>query len=242
MATTTNYSWETPDDTDLVKDGAAAIRTLGSSIDSTVFANASAGIAKTIVDAKGDIIAATAADTVSRLAVGANNTVLTADSSTATGLKWAVPASGTTFSGCLLYVTYEAPFERFIADNTTTTLTWNNEAYDTDSYHSTSTNTSRITIPTGKSGYYQFYGSARMNRNGTAGYTAAMLKKNGGNFSPDIFDNDQDRPNSTIITNKFCTTAYLVAGDYVEMQVYTETQTAYIDYSAMYFGVNYLGA
>jgi len=37
MATTTNYAWETPDDTDLVKDGASAIRTLGSSIDSTVF-------------------------------------------------------------------------------------------------------------------------------------------------------------------------------------------------------------
>ena len=35
MATTTNYSWETPDDTDLVKDGASAIRTLGSSIDTT---------------------------------------------------------------------------------------------------------------------------------------------------------------------------------------------------------------
>jgi hypothetical protein len=36
MATTTNYSWTTPDDTDLVKDGAAAIRTLGSSVDTTV--------------------------------------------------------------------------------------------------------------------------------------------------------------------------------------------------------------
>jgi hypothetical protein len=35
MATTTNYSWVTPDDTSLVKDGAAAIRTLGSSIDTT---------------------------------------------------------------------------------------------------------------------------------------------------------------------------------------------------------------
>jgi hypothetical protein len=35
MANTTNYNWETPDDTDLVKDGAAAIRTLGSSIDTT---------------------------------------------------------------------------------------------------------------------------------------------------------------------------------------------------------------
>lgn len=94
MPTTTNYGWTTPADTDLVKDGAAAIRTLGSSIDTTVFSNAGAAIAKTIVDAKGDIIAATAADTVARLAVGANDTVLTADSSTATGLKWSAPASG----------------------------------------------------------------------------------------------------------------------------------------------------
>ena len=47
-----------------------------------------------IVDAKGDIIAATAADTVARLAVGSNDQVLTADSSTATGLKWATPAAG----------------------------------------------------------------------------------------------------------------------------------------------------
>jgi len=36
MATTTNFSWSTPDDTALVKNGAAAIRTLGSSADSTV--------------------------------------------------------------------------------------------------------------------------------------------------------------------------------------------------------------
>lgn len=35
MATTTNYGWETPDDTDLVKDGASAMRTLGQSIDTT---------------------------------------------------------------------------------------------------------------------------------------------------------------------------------------------------------------
>jgi len=36
MATTTNFGWETPDDTDLVKDGAAAIRTLGQSIDTSL--------------------------------------------------------------------------------------------------------------------------------------------------------------------------------------------------------------
>jgi hypothetical protein len=98
MATTTNYGWTTPNDTDLVKDGAAAIRTLGSSIDTTVFNNAGAGIAKTIVDAKGDIIAATAADTVARVAVGANGTVLTADSTAASGVAWATPAGAKNYS------------------------------------------------------------------------------------------------------------------------------------------------
>src|SRR5262245_30763006 len=45
-------------------------------------------IAKTVVDAKGDLIAGTAADTVGRLAVGSNGTVLKADSGQSTGLKW----------------------------------------------------------------------------------------------------------------------------------------------------------
>jgi hypothetical protein len=116
MANTTNFNWETPDDTDLVKDGALAIRTLGSAIDTSlvdlkggttdqVLAKNSntdmdfkwvadaTGIPATIFDAKGDLIAASAADTAARLAVGANNTILTADSSTATGLKWAAPAA-----------------------------------------------------------------------------------------------------------------------------------------------------
>jgi hypothetical protein len=114
MANTTNFGWETPDDTDLVKDGAAAIRTLGSSIDTSfvdlkggttgqVLAKASntdldftwsAADPLSILDAKGDLISATAADTPARLAVGANDTVLTADSTTATGLKWAAVSAG----------------------------------------------------------------------------------------------------------------------------------------------------
>ena len=94
MATTTNYSWTTPDDTALVKDGAAAIRSLGTAIDTTVFTNAGAAIAKSIVDAKGDIIAATAADTVARLAVGTNGQVLTADSTAATGLAYTTLSLG----------------------------------------------------------------------------------------------------------------------------------------------------
>jgi hypothetical protein len=48
----------------------------------------------TAIDAKGDLVVGTGADAFSRLAVGTNNQVLTADSSTATGLKWASASGG----------------------------------------------------------------------------------------------------------------------------------------------------
>jgi hypothetical protein len=51
-------------------------------------------IQNAIVDAKGDLIAATAADTPARLAVGTNGQFLVADSTAATGLKWATASSG----------------------------------------------------------------------------------------------------------------------------------------------------
>lgn len=113
MATTTNFGWETPDDTDLVKDGAAAIRTLGNSIDTSmvdlkggttgqvlsknsntdmdftwVAQDDSNAIQNAIVDAKGDLIAASGADTPARLAVGTNEHRLVADSAETTGLKY----------------------------------------------------------------------------------------------------------------------------------------------------------
>jgi len=49
---------------------------------------------KTLVDAKGDLLVGSAADTLSKLAVGSADQVLTVDSSTTTGLKWATPAAG----------------------------------------------------------------------------------------------------------------------------------------------------
>ena len=119
MPTTSNFGWTTPADTDLVKDGALAIRTLGNGIDTSmaelkggttgqvlsktsntdmdftwVTQDDANAIQNAIVDAKGDLITATAADTPARLAVGTNGQVLTADSTASTGLKWAAPSSG----------------------------------------------------------------------------------------------------------------------------------------------------
>ena len=114
MATTTpNFGWPVPTSTDLVKDGATAIEALGDGVDASlvdlkggttgqVLAKTSAtdldftwvttddanAIQNSIVDAKGDLIGATAADTPARLAVGADNYFLQAASGQATGLQW----------------------------------------------------------------------------------------------------------------------------------------------------------
>ena len=75
--------------------GGATVRHVLTSDDLTFFttgvATADAAIPKSTVTTKGDVIAATASATVTRVAVGANDTVLTADSTTASGLKWAAP-------------------------------------------------------------------------------------------------------------------------------------------------------
>jgi hypothetical protein len=87
MASTTNYSWTTPDDTALVKDGAAAIRTLGSSVDTTTKAlNPSTTL--------GDIEYRSAtANTNTRLGIGTAGQVLQVNSG-ATAPEWATPAAG----------------------------------------------------------------------------------------------------------------------------------------------------
>jgi hypothetical protein len=117
MATTTpNFGWPVPTSTDLVKDGATAIEALGDGVDASmvdlkggltgqvlakttnadmdftwVTTDDTNAIQNAIVDAKGDLISATANDTPARLAVGSNGETLVADSTTSTGLRYQAP-------------------------------------------------------------------------------------------------------------------------------------------------------
>jgi hypothetical protein len=91
MATTTNYGWTTPDDTALVKDGAAAIRTLGTSIDSTLKTQIDAQIPETLLTTTGDVIYASGANTPARLGIGTTGQVLQVSG----GLPaWTTPTAG----------------------------------------------------------------------------------------------------------------------------------------------------
>lgn len=116
--TTTNFGWDIPQSTDLVKDGATAIAALGQDIDTSmvdlkggttgqvlskasntdmdftwVAQDDSNAIQNSIVDAKGDLITATANDTPARLAVGNNGEQLLADSTNTSGLRWTATPS-----------------------------------------------------------------------------------------------------------------------------------------------------
>ena len=120
---------------------------------------------------KGDLYTFSTSDT--RLGVGANGTVLTAASGEATGLQWAAPAAAS-FSGALC----KKSTSQTISNSTLTAVTWNSEVYDTDSIHSTVTNTDRFTIPAGKGGYW--YISVFLNWNNmTTGTRRIYINKNG---------------------------------------------------------------
>jgi len=205
MATSPIYSWPEPDNTDLVKNGALAIRTLGDAIDTTM----GTMVAKTIVDAKGDLIAATAADTVARLAVGTNGQTLVADSTTSTGLKWATPASGSTFVGASVY----KPSVQTLSNATYTAITFAGETFDTDSFHDNTTNNTRMTIPTGKGGKYLVTAEIAYVNNAT-GQRILLLYKNG----VSVMINQVAGVSSSIDAYiPFAFVVSVVAGDYLEL-------------------------
>lgn len=261
MPSTTNFGWTTPADTDLVKDGASAIRTLGNGIDTSFVdlkggttgqvlsknsnsdldftwaaptagdiegVTAGTGISgggtsgtvtitnsmATAIDAKGDLIVGTGADTFSRLAVGTNDYVLTAASGEATGLKWAAIAAPA-FSGCAL----KRDADQTIANAALTVITFNQEDFDTDGYHSTVSNTDRITIPTGKGGKYLLTGTVQFNVNGTGRRYVEIRHYIGGSLSYGIAS-EATASASSYVSGNISIIANASATDYFTLSCY----------------------
>lgn len=230
--TTTNFGWDIPQSTDLVKDGATAIAALGQDIDTAlvdlkggttgqVLAKASGtdldftwvaqddsnAIQNAIVDAKGDLIAATAADTPARLAVGTNGQVLTADSTAATGLKWETPAGA---SGPAFFA-YRTTTQT-ISASTFTKVAFNAETFDTDGNFDSTTNY-RFT-PT-KAGYYQI--TTNVQHGSTAGqFGIVSIQKNG----TGVTNNFGEWTTFTLRTGSLSTIVYMNgSSDYLEVFV-----------------------
>jgi hypothetical protein len=200
---------------------------------------ANGAVPKSIVDAKGDIIAATAADTVSRLAVGTNGQVLTADSTAGTGLKWATPASGSTFVGASAYRSSNLT----VSTATMTAVGFDSEQFDTNSIHDNSTNNSRMTIPAGYAGKWLINGSVFW-QTGSGGRSIALYK-NGTAYG--IWD--VSPVNTGSFSQNMSVVLDLAVSDYIEMRVEQTTGGNLTLYSnAIGYGtvtalsVSYLGA
>jgi hypothetical protein len=172
--TTTNFGWDIPQSTDLVKDGATAIAALGQDID-TAFVDLKGGttgqvlakasntdldyswvaqddsnaIQNTQLTAKGALISAFSAGTPATLTVGTNGQVLTADSTAATGIKWATVggSSGPAFSA------YLSANQTGLSSGVYTKVNFNAVDFDTDSDYDNSTN---YRFTPSKAGYYQY--------------------------------------------------------------------------------------
>lgn len=111
-----------------------------------------------------------------------------------------------------------------ISDNTVTALTFDTERHDTDAFHSTATNTGRLTVPTGFGGRYLIIGHAQLAAGTDYSRLQFQILLNGATVlassgaSPSTFSTTQDLHVSTVHT--------LVATDYVELTVYQDNTAA----------------
>ena len=194
----------------------------------------------TTITAAGDIVVGTGSGTYDNLPIGTTGQVLTADTTVSPyKVKWATAAGGSTFSGVGVSNTTDLS----TSTGTWTSITFNTELFDTDAYHSTATNTSRITIPAGKSGYFLVTIVGLFEGTNATGTRDLAIAKNGTRVLESV-------TNKATGSNQSCAASIvmsLVATDYIEFQVRQSSGTTVPWYGTGSSGgtsytVTYLGA
>ena len=184
--------------------------------------------------AKGDLYVGSAANTYTKLSVGTASQVLTVDSSTATGLKWATPSSGATLVGCAVNITTN----QTLTNGATTVVDFANEVFDTNGFHDNGTNPSRITIPAGYAGKYVINAGVIIGDK-TTGRMINVIFKNGTAILQTNLGN-----NSVQSGGEINGVLDLAVNDYITFGVYqasgtdasTSTDGKYNRFSAIYLG------
>ena len=156
----------------------------------------------------GDLLYGTGSGALTRLGIGSSSQVLTVASGVP---SWATPTSGSTYSGASIYRSADLT----LSATSSTTFTWDSESWDTDGYHSTSSNTDRFTIPTGKSGKFLLMCNASVSTQ-TAGLEGYFMKNGTDIRRMDITTS----PVKTLIAH---TVLDLVATDYVIFRIYNSS-------------------
>jgi hypothetical protein len=200
--------------------------------------NIEGGIQPTIVDAKGDLLTATANDTPARLPVGTDAQILVADSTASTGLKWATPSTEP-YVGVMCYIQGTG---LAYTDSVARSLPFVTESFDTNTFHDNSTNTTRITIPTGYGGKYLIDMSFGCDTAGTFGNI--NLYKNGSNITNIGVDGGKIGGASGMTSNYYVARANavisLAAADYIEFYITIGSTVTTGTYAR--FGATFLGA
>lgn len=167
-----------------------------------------------VVTTKGDLMVATAADTVTRVGVGANDSTLVADSGESAGMVWQLQPH-VALSNSAVYDPGTSAWEA---------VTWDTEDADTDGMHSTVTNTARITVPSGGAGVYLVIATIEFDTTslspGTSGEYGVRLLYNGTTPVRTVFDEAEGKAGADISMQVMGMLGLSVT-DYVTAQVYT---------------------
>jgi hypothetical protein len=169
----------------------------------------------TTLTTKGDLIVATGSGTFVRQGVGTNGQVLTADSAQADGVIWATP-SAPSFIGARAYATSD----QTMSNGANTIFNLDSENYDTDGFHSTTTNNSRMTIPAGRAGYYLITAvTTYQGGNVNSGQRDFWIFKNGTTATASIVD----QRDANFLGMSVSDIQYLAVGDYIQIAGYQDS-------------------